>query len=494
MRSIAVLPFANMSTNEETGFLADGLSEDILDNLAQAESIRVASRSAAFQYVDPGQDPAIIGQKLKVAYLLEGSVRQRDDNVRITAQLIRISDGFHVWSKSYERTLADGFEMQTTVASNIAIITRSELIHDIFKNHGWKQNEDFIGIDPIAVEHFIMSTNEYRNIRLGEGGDLATSALYLKNAVEIDPNFLIAYNSLVSAYLLSHGIGKLPLHEARPAAHAASSRAIALAPNDFSAQLQLTRIHFTMELDYARAEVEFNQVLTQHPQISVLNMFLAEIALREGRINEALMYIAKFSFLRESKAKISYVNFGEAAPLLLGTGARYRCYGGDYEGALKLSAQGLQLAEKGQDRASILRAHACGLLGLGRVEQAKPIIDEGWQLDGSTRPEWYISLLARAGEIQRAKNILTNPRFDLADEESLAMGHLVLGNVDDAFKYIQAGIEDHNRGLLNSLLVAEWWDPIRGDPRFHEMLELLDSKVTHTEQYLRDHKITQPEQ
>lgn len=103
MHSTAVLPFANMSTNEETGFFADGLSEDILDNLAQTTynevkfgSIKVASRSASFQFTDRGQDPCLVGEKLKVAYLLEGSVRQQGDNVRITTQLIRTEDGFHV--------------------------------------------------------------------------------------------------------------------------------------------------------------------------------------------------------------------------------------------------------------------------------------------------------------------------------------------------------------------------------------------------------------
>jgi len=74
------------------------------------------------------------------------------------------------------------------------------------------------------------------------------------------------------------------------------------------------------------------------------------------------------------------------------------------------------------------------------------------------------------------------------------MGHLALGDIDNTFKSIQAGIEDHNQRLLDGLIVAEWWNPIRDDPRFHDMLELLDSKVTHTKQYLRDPKITQADQ
>jgi TolB-like protein len=117
MHSIAVLPFANMTTSEEIGFLADGLSEDILDNLAQDKRLKVASRSASFQYAGRGEDPLLVGEQLGVGYLLEGSVRQQGDTLRITAQLIRTNDGFHVWSKTYERPSTEGFDMQTPLRS-----------------------------------------------------------------------------------------------------------------------------------------------------------------------------------------------------------------------------------------------------------------------------------------------------------------------------------------------------------------------------------------
>jgi len=121
-----VIPFANVSSNAEVGYFAEGLSEDILDNLVKT-GLRVTSRSASFQFDERGQDLSLVGEKLSVSYLLEGSVRQQADNLRITAQLIRVEDGFHVWSKSYDRTLADGFEMQTAIATNVANITQSKL-------------------------------------------------------------------------------------------------------------------------------------------------------------------------------------------------------------------------------------------------------------------------------------------------------------------------------------------------------------------------------
>ena len=476
MRSIAVLPFANMSTNNETGFFADGLSEDILDNLAQIEQIKVASRSASFRFRESGQDPSIIGQKLRVAYLLEGSVRQRGDNVRITAQLIRSDDGFQVWSKSYERTLADGFEMQTTVAANIAYITGSRLIVDVLKNYGWKQEEMFDGIDPVAVQHYFNAEDEYLNIRLGEGGDWVTRTQFLKSAVEVDPNFYMAYAWLANAYYQRHRFRLLSLQEARPAAHAAITSSIALAPNNILVQFQLATIHLHLDLDYPRAKAEIKQVLTREPKWGLCHLRLARIALREGRTNEALGQLANASEFMAGTERALFFDFT----------AGIRCSGGDYEGALKASARGLKIALEGQDRARILRIHARSLVMLGRVEEAKPFLEEGWHLDGSTSPESYIALFANIGEIEKSKKILTDSRFNLLNHNELAMGHLALGDVDNTFNSIRSGIEDHDANLIESLIVAEWWNPIRDDPRFDEMLKLLDSKVMHTEQYLHD--------
>ena len=484
MSSIAVLPFASMSSNEETGYFADGLSENILNNLVNIENINVASRSASFQFTARGQDPSKIGKKLRVAYLLEGSVQQQGDNLQITAQLIRAEDGFHVWSKSYEGTLAGGFETQTAVAANIAYITGSKLIFDVLKNDGWKQLEEYDGIDPIAIQHYINSEAEYLNIRLGEGGDWETRVQFLKNAVEADSNFYLAYSFLAGACYQRHRFRLLSLEEAQPAAHRAIDRAVALAPDNINVQFQLATIHLHLDLDYPRAKSEIKQVLAHDPKWGLCHLRLARIALREGRASEALRQLANASEL----------NAGAERALFLGFTAGIRCVGGDYEGALKASSRGLKIALGGQDRAMILRTHATSLVMLDRIEEAKSFIDEGWRLDGSTSPEGYIALFANIGDVERSRKILADPRFNLVDHYELAKGHLALGDVDNAFKAIEAGIEDHDAYLIESLLVAEWWNPIRSDSRFIEMIELLDSKVTHTEQYLRDHKITQLDQ
>ena len=192
MSSIAVLRFANMSSGEETGFLAEGLSEDILDHLARQEGLKVASRSDSFQFSERNEDTGIIGEALGVAFVLEGSVRQQGDNVRITAQLVRAADGFHVWSKSYERIRSDSFDMQTDVATNIARLVNHSLSMDIGRRN-WQNFPAFKNSDPLAVAYLIEAHDEFGKIKLGEGGGLSVVLPFLHKAVSVDPTLAAAY-------------------------------------------------------------------------------------------------------------------------------------------------------------------------------------------------------------------------------------------------------------------------------------------------------------
>jgi hypothetical protein len=166
----------------------------------------------------------------------------------------------------------------------------------------------------------------------------------------------------------------------------------------------------------------------------------------------------------------------------------------DCERALEGAAEAVKLATGGQQRADALAVQILSLLMLGRVEEARPLIDEAWRLNGSINPELYVFYFAQIGETGKARDILSDSHYDLTHHFYLALGYLALGDIDKTFTSIKAGIDDHDRFLVASLIVAQWWDPIRDDPRFDEMLALLDSKVTHTQQYRRDHKMAQPDQ
>ncbi len=482
MHSIAVLPFANMSTNEEIGFFADGLSEDILDDLTQTKRVKVASRSASFQFAERGVDPSLVGEKLNVAYLLEGSVRQKGEELRITAQLIRTGDSFHVWSKTYERILADGFDMQTAVASNIAHVAVAKLRIDILRNYGREHMPQYAGVDPVAMEHYLNGQEEIANIFIGEGGDYGAAVQFLENAVAVDPDFAYPYPLIAWGYLTRHALQGFSLDKSRTGAYNAISRAIALNPDTYELNYQRTRIYLLLDLDYARVEQESRQYLIQNPKTFVYSMNLSDIALREGRTRAALTLIANLTELAESLS---------ASGQIFSIIALHRWTVGDNEAALRASTRALKLILIGPDRRLVLVLHSLILVMLDRIEEAIPYIDQGWELDRNFNPERYIYLFAKTGEVEKAKSILIDQHYIPTNHFFLAMGYLALGDINNTFNEIEAGIENHDSLLVQTLLVADEWDPIRDDPRFGEMLELLDSKVTHTEQYLSERKLAQ---
>jgi tetratricopeptide (TPR) repeat protein len=173
--------------------------------------------------------------------------------------------------------------------------------------------------------------------------------------------------------------------------------------------------------------------------------------------------------------------------IILSAYAQFLLTVGDYEQALKFYVRRLNLAPVvGEPRAANLRSQAAALINLGRIEKAKRLLAEAWDLAGSVNPESYISHFANVGEKERAERILADLQHDTADKYFVATGYRDLGDVDNTFKAIEAAIEDHNIPMVESLRTAESWDEIRDDPRFDDMLKLLDSKETHTEQYRND--------
>ena len=373
--------------------------------------------------------------------------------------------------------------MQSAVAANIAYITASELGHDMLANYGWKLFGEAAEIDPLAFKHWVNGFNEYRKFQIGEGGNLATRIQFFENAIEVDPSFYQPYVGLANANLGGHWASQLPLQTARPAARAAIIRAMELRPGDSWVQTQLAFIHLALDLDYAQSKAFLERMLQVQPGDAWDLYFLANIDLREGRVSDALRRLVDVDDAAKSMQ-------GDERAALLGFSSILRCSAGDCEGALSDSEQAMKLVSAGDIRALALMARILGLLTLGNVEEVKPWIDEAWRLNGHISPERYIYAFAMIGEMAKARDILADSRYELTHHFFLALGHLALGDIDKTFTAIEAGIEEHDRMLIESMPVAAWWDPIRDDPRFNEMLALLDAKVTHTEQYLKDHKIS----
>jgi len=222
--SVAVLPFANMSNDEDNEYFSDGLTETLLHMLAQVPELKVAARTSSFAFKGQNINVQEIAVALGVAHILEGSVQRAGDRVRITAQLIRASDGFHVWSESYDRTLDDIFDVQDEIANKVGVALSASLLGD-----GGTQVAGVTTTDADAYDLFLQArkaraTFSYGGLRAAE--DL------LKGALLIDPDFLDAKTELAGVYFHQLETGLIDMQDAVAQIAAVSEQVLAVQPDN----------------------------------------------------------------------------------------------------------------------------------------------------------------------------------------------------------------------------------------------------------------------
>ena len=199
-QSVAVLPFVNMSGSEDNEYFSDGLTETLLHMLAQIPELRVAARTSSFAFKGEDQDIREIADALDVAHVLEGSVQRAGNRVRITAQLIRADDGFHVWSESFDRTLDDIFAIQDEIAERVGDALSASLLSA-------GESQHFTGVGTENLEAYDLYLRALAEHSKGSYGALETAEGYLKDALSLDPGFLEAKTELANSYLLQWQTG-----------------------------------------------------------------------------------------------------------------------------------------------------------------------------------------------------------------------------------------------------------------------------------------------
>lgn len=227
--SVAVLPFVNMSKDEDNEYFSDGLTETLLHMLAQVPGLQVAARTSSFAFKDKNMDVREIADALHVAHILEGSVQQAGDRVRITVQLIRAADGFHVWSESYDRTIDDIFAIQDEIATKVGVALSASLF-------GAGGGGKIVGVDtdiPDAYDLYLQALKE--RTTFSYGGLQAAEAL-LKGALMIDPDFLDAKTELASTYLHQWETGLMDENDAFAAVLAITDQVLVIRPSDAGAR------------------------------------------------------------------------------------------------------------------------------------------------------------------------------------------------------------------------------------------------------------------
>jgi TolB-like protein/predicted Zn-dependent protease len=222
-KSIAVLPFVNMSADADNEYFSDGLSEELLNLLAKVDGLKVAARTSSFKFKGSEADIAEIGQKLNVATVLEGSVRKSGNQARITAQLIKVDDGFHLWSETYDRELDNIFEVQDEIATAIVDALKLPLL-----GHDAKPVTSTSANNFASYDLYLQGRHEAR--QYSEQSFKRAIEYYLAS-LENDSSFAPAYSGLADAYMYLSDFGDLPQGEAQKLARSATEKALSINPD-----------------------------------------------------------------------------------------------------------------------------------------------------------------------------------------------------------------------------------------------------------------------
>ena len=277
--SIAVLPFTDLSPEKNQEFFSDGLAEELLNELAKTPGLRVAGRTSSFQFKGKNENGRFIGQKLNVETLLEGSVRRQGNRGKISVHLIKASDGFELWSESYDRELSDIFAVEADIATAVTGALKVTVFREATKAPSAKS------ANPVAFDAYLQG--RYFLAR-GDEKSLGQAAGYFQSAVKLDPALARAWLGLGECRTNQTGAGYIPPKDGLREAREAVGRALALDPNLGEAYAALAELKMIFDWDWAGADESYKRALALDPGNASVLRGAAGLKRFLGHLDEAI--------------------------------------------------------------------------------------------------------------------------------------------------------------------------------------------------------------
>jgi TolB-like protein/Tfp pilus assembly protein PilF len=279
-KSVAVLPFVNMSSDPEQEFFSDGISEEILNVLTRIPNLKVAARTSSFQFKGQNQDVADIARQLKVNHILEGSVRKAGNQLRITAQLIEAESGFHLWSDTYDRQLEDVFAIQDEIAGAIAGELEARL-----------GRQTLLAAQTVNMEAYELYLKGRSLVATRNEIDLMEGIDLLQQAIEISPEYGAAMGTMAKAYMvLPYFSNTVDVGEVREQARTWSENALQIEPDNSDALSALAIVTNESDLDPEAAIALMRHAVETNPGSVSANNFLGDLLIRTGDLEGAMIY------------------------------------------------------------------------------------------------------------------------------------------------------------------------------------------------------------
>jgi TolB-like protein/predicted Ser/Thr protein kinase len=442
-RSIAVLPFVNMSGDPDQEYFSDGLSEELIDHLVHATNLKVIARTSSFHFKGKNEDVRSIGRELAVTHLLEGSVRKDGQRLRITAQLIRASDGTYMWSHTYDYNLAEIFQVQDEIAAQVSQALSAALPNDYRPESP----------QPDVRAYNLVLEGDYFKTRRTVS-DVRKAAQLYQQAIDLHPDYALAWARLASAYMVEENLTGPPSEQQNKLVTDALDRATQLDPD--LAWTYYTRAGFEMTVNWNWAAAQANDERAREldPRFPWLPIAFGDIAFLFGDVDRAM------ELYQESRTQ------NPLGPNTLQALSDAQCAAGQLRECLQTR---LRLKDLRPEFDGINSSVGFARLDLGQLQAAF----DAMQLE--PRPDYRLHGLAvvywalgQHSDSDAALNTLEK-EFGSTDPYAIAQVHAYRGEVDDAFKWLDRAYEEHDVGML-SLKTDGLIRNLRGDRRFQALL------------------------
>jgi TolB-like protein/DNA-binding winged helix-turn-helix (wHTH) protein/Tfp pilus assembly protein PilF len=452
IHSIAVLPLENLSKDPEQEYFADGMTDELITNLAQVSALRVISRTSAMQYKGTKKSLSEIARELRVDAVVEGTVMRAGDRVRITAQLIEASTDHHLWAASYDRDLQNVLSMQEEVTRAIVSEVRVKLTA--------QEQVRLASMHPINPEAFqLWLKGRYYWYKLNPEG-LQKAIEYFQQALKKDPAYAPAYAGLADSYNLLAFFNVFPPREVMPKAKAAAVKALELDDNLAEAHVSLGWAGFTYDLDWPAAGKHFDRAILLNPAYPLAHSYYSLYLTALGRSEEGLT---------EAKRAL---DLDPVSPAILHYVVVQLYLARRFDEAIEQCRKTLELDP------SFTPVHGT----LAEVYSAKGMYREALAeyeefsalSGGSPRSTAFVGYAhARLGQRSQAFRVLDQLRAASKQRYvpalSFAIVYVGLGEKEQAFLWLEKAYDERTNSLAY-LKVQATWDPLRSDPRFADLV------------------------
>lgn len=448
LHSIAVLPFADMSQAHDQDYFADGMAEEILDLLAKLPSLKVIARSSSFQFKGKSEDARVIGERLGVATLLEGSVRKAGNRLRVTAQLIRASDGSHLWSETYDRDVSDVFHTQDEIAGAVVRALKVSLLGAPLARSAPTANAQAYTLYLQGIERWKHYSAE----------DSKAAEQEFRAALKLDPNFALGWAALSAVYGSQNVFGVMfgQTDDVRRMTREAAERAIALDPKLALAHAALANVAF-VDFDFARSERELHTALELEPGNVPALAIAGYTSIALCRLEQATDY-ARQMVERDPLSIDGY----RALATALWFGGRANDAEAEYRKVFAFAPD----AESFHYRlAQILVTEGQGEAALRELETEH---SAQWQRIGRAMALDALGRHAEAGRIIEAL-VKGEPGWDY----QLAEIYANRGDRERAFEWLDRAYRNHDPGLFSYTRCDPVLAGLRKDPRYRALVAKL---------------------